>query len=188
MSDDHEERIREDWYYTYKAWDAADDKCSLERQNEITRLGAEGARLEREIERSERARELQEWIDRFLLNKKYALREIDGLDGSAVPVSDKTEWHQELDRINPRNPVAKLQVESLLAKVSTFKSAWIEAEKIRVAIESQVRSRYFDPIQLEQKHSAEQARNDCVRSSLQLVESSLNVLVSVCGVVQRIVR
>jgi hypothetical protein len=62
MSDDHEERIREDWYYTYKAWDAADDKRSLERQNEITRLGAEGARLEREIERSERARELQEWI------------------------------------------------------------------------------------------------------------------------------
>lgn len=39
MSDDYEERIRQDRYYTYKAWDTADDRRRLERQNEITRLG-----------------------------------------------------------------------------------------------------------------------------------------------------
>jgi hypothetical protein len=64
------------WYYTYKAWDAAGDRRRLERQNEITRLGVEGARLEKEIQRSERARRLQEWIDKFLLNKRHAQRSI----------------------------------------------------------------------------------------------------------------
>jgi hypothetical protein len=183
MNDDYEERVRQDWYYTYKTWDAADDRRRLERENETSRLGIEGTRLGRAIGRSERVRELQERIDRFLLNKKNALCQIDVFDASVVPVSDKIEWRQQLERIDARSPEAKLELESLLAKVRTFRSAWIEAEKFRTAIES----RHLDPLQAEQKRRGEKTRNDCLISSLKAMESSLNLLVTLCEAVQRYV-
>lgn len=189
MSDDYEERTREDWFYTYKAWDAAHDRRRAEREHEITRLGVEGARLGREIGRSERARELQEWIDRFLLNKKHELAHIEGLDASVVRVSAKTEWRQQLDRIDPRAPQAKLELEDLLRKVRTFKVAWIEAEKIRIAIESRhLESRLWDPTREEQRRRGEKVRRDYLESVVELIESSLKVLVSICEVISSLVR
>lgn len=47
VSDDYEERIREDWRYTYRAWDAADDRRRFEREQDSIRLGFESARLVR---------------------------------------------------------------------------------------------------------------------------------------------
>jgi hypothetical protein len=183
MSDDYEERIREDWYYTYKAWDAADDRRRLERQSEITRLGAEGARLEREIERSEQETELQEWIDRFLLNKKQALDRIDLISAVLVPLSHKTEWRQELDRIDPCHPEAKLELESLLAKVRTFKSASIERDKWGTQMEPLP---FLASLRDEKlKRKIEEARVSCLKSGLEPIESSLKLLVRLCEAVRR---
>jgi hypothetical protein len=100
MSHDHEERVL---HYICKATAPA---------NEIALMGAEGARLERDIEPSERAGELQEWIDRFLLEKEHALNSIDSISAFWVPLSRKTEWHQELDAIDPRDAQAKLELQS----------------------------------------------------------------------------
>ena len=203
MSDDYEERIREDWYYTYKAWDAADDRRRAEREHEITRLGVEGARLGRETYRSEGARQLQEPLDRFFLNKKHALNQIDGLDAlgaSPVPLSTKTWWLHQLEAIDPRNPKAKVELESLLGWIKAFKSCWIEADvraspvledPFRAASQKRRFNRYTLPLNLqalqdeEQKRGSEKVRNDYLKATLESIESSLKLLDTLCEAVQR---
>ena len=147
MSDDYEERISEYWDHVYKTWDAADNRRFLDQRHEITRLGIEGSMLGGEIERSERTRELQKGIDFYLHQKKFTLRQIENVDDGIDPISDKSDWSQQLDRIDPRRRQARLELENLANKVRAFKTAWIKAEETRIAIESQARRRYLHLVQ-----------------------------------------
>ena len=177
MSDDHEERGGADWYCT-KTFATPDEGCRLARQNRITCTVAEGARPEREVKRSERARELQGWIDGFLLNREHALNSIDSMSAYLVPPCHKTEWHQQLDQIDPRDAEAELQLENLLAKVRTLKSTAIEGEKWVLHLESKP---FPDsPRDEKLKRKIDEIRLSCLKSGLEVIESSLKLLVCLC--------
>ena len=181
MNEDHEEKGGADWYCT-KTFATPDEGCRLAGQNRITRTVAEGARPEREVKRSEPARELQGWIDGFLLNREHALNSIDSISAYLVPSSHKTEWHQQLDRIDPRDAEAKLQLENLLAKVRTLKSTAIEGEKWVIHLESQP---FPDsPRDEKLKRKIDEIRLSCLKSGLEVIESSLKLLVCLCESVQ----
>ena len=66
MSDEYEEKSSADRYYATKTCAIPDERRRLAPQNGITGAAAEGAWPEREVKRSERVRELQDWIDGFL--------------------------------------------------------------------------------------------------------------------------
>lgn len=100
-----------------------------------------------------------------------------------VPLTHKTEWRQQLDQIDPGNPEAKLELESLLAKVRTFKSASIEGDEWGIHMEPLP---FLDSLRDEKlKRKIEEARVSCLKSGLERIESSLKLLVSVCEAVQR---
>ena len=50
MNDDYEERVRQDWYYTYKTWDAADAR-SPEAKLELESLLATSADVQIGLDR-----------------------------------------------------------------------------------------------------------------------------------------
>ena len=75
------------------------------------------------------------------------LRQIENVDDGIDPISDKSDWSQQLDRIDPRRRQARLELENLANKVRAFKTAWIKAEETRIAIESQARRRYLHLVQ-----------------------------------------
>ena len=183
MNDDHEEKDGADWYCTKTfAFATPDEGYRLARQNRITCTAAEGARPEREVKRSERARELQGWIDGFLLSREHALNSIDSISAYLVPSSHKTEWHRQLDRIDPRDVEAKLQLENLLAKVRTLKSTAIEGEKLVIHLQSQP---FADsPRDEKLKRKIDEIRLSCLKSGLEVIESSLKLLVCLCESVQ----
>jgi hypothetical protein len=182
MSDDYEDRIREDWRYTYKVWDAADDQRRLEREHEITRHSAEGARLDREIERAKQAQRLKELSDTFQQKKKRLVDRLDRIDTSVVPISDKTEWRQELERIDVHAPAAKLELETLLEKVRIFKSTWPEVQQFRVSIEfPHLRGLLGEEL----KRKIQEAQEHTLKSVVSSIESSLEQLVSLCEEVKR---
>ena len=181
MNDDHEEKGGADWYST-KTFAIPDEGCCLAQQHRITWTAAEGARPEREVKWSEQARELQGWIDGFLLNREHALNGIDSISPYLVPSSHKTEWYQQLDRIDPRDAEAKLQLESLLAKVRTLKSTAIEGEKLVIHLQSQP---FADsPRDEKLKSKIDEIRLSCLKSGLEVIESSLKLLVCLCESVQ----
>ena len=182
MSDDYEEEGSSGWYYPSKACAIPDGRRRLAWQNGITCTAAEGAWPEREVQRNQQARELQDWIDEFLLNREHALNSIDSISTYLVPSRHKAEWHQELDRIDPRDAEAKLQLENLLAKVRTLKSAAIEGEKWVTHMESQV----FPDSQRDEtlKRKIDETRLSCLKSGLEVIESSLKLLVCLCESVQ----
>ena len=154
--------------------------------NEIALMGVEDTRPELNNERIEQAGELQEWIDGFLLNKEHALNSIDSIGAFWVPLNRKTEWHQELDAINPRDAEAKLDLESLVAKVRTLKSAATEGQKWGIHVESVP---LLDSVRdEEQKRKIDETRVYCLKSGLEEIESSLKLLVSLCEAVQRCVQ
>ena len=176
MNDDNEEKGGPDWYST-KTFAIPDEGCCLAQQNGVTCAASEGARPEREG-----ARELRGWIDGFLLNREHALNSIDSISAYLVPSSHKTEWHQQLGRIDPRDAEAKLQLENLLAKVRTLKSAAIEEEKWVIQLESQP---FPDsPRDEKLKRKIDEIRLSCLKSGLEVIESSLKLLVCLCKSVQ----
>jgi len=174
MSHDHEERALD---YTRKASAPA---------NEIALIGAEAAWLQPDMEPSEWAGELQEWIDRFLLNKEHALTSIDSISAFWVPLSRKTEWHQELDAIDPCDAEAKLELESLVAKVRTLRSAASEGQKWGLHMGSVP---FLDSVHDENlKRKIGETWLSCLKSGLEVIESFLKLLVSLCEAVQRCVQ
>ena len=179
MNDNYEEKGGADRYGT-KTF--AIPERRLGRQNRITCAAAESAQLERVVKRSEWDRELQCWIDGFILNREHALNTIDSISAYLVPSSHKTEWHQELDRIDPRDAEAKLQLENLLAKVRTLKSTAIEGEKWVIHLESQPFPN--SPRDEKLKRKIDEIRLSCLKSGLEVIESSLKLLVSLCESVQ----
>jgi len=181
MNDDHEEKGGADWYCT-KTFATPGKGYRLARPNRITCTATEGARAEREVMRSERARDLQGWIDGFLLNRENALSSIDSISAYLVPSNHKTEWRQQLDRIDPRDAEAKLQLENLLAKVRTLKSTAIEGEKWIIHPESKP---FPDsPRDEKLKRKIDEIRLSCLKSGLEVIESSLKLLVCLCESVQ----
>lgn len=178
MSDDYEEKGSADWYYPNKACAIPDERRRLARQNGVTCTAAEVASPEREVKQSERARELQDWIDGFLLSREHALNSIDSISAYLVPSRHKAEWHEELDRVDPRDAEAKVQLENLLAKVRTLKSAAIEGEKWVIHMESQP----FPDSQRDEKlkRKIDEIRLSCLKSGLEVIESSLKLLVCLC--------
>ena len=77
---------------------------------------------------------------------------------------------------------AKLQLENLLAKVRTLKSTAIEGEKWVIHLESQP---FPDsPRDEKLKRKIDEIRLSCLKSGLEVIESSLKLLVCLCESVQ----
>ncbi|HEX3494138.1 MAG TPA: hypothetical protein VHT48_01995 [Methylocella sp.] len=168
MGDDREERIRDDWYHTYKSWDAADDRRRVERENQITRLGLEGARLGREIERTEQASQLKKCIDDFQKYKQNTLLHIDGIEDDLWVSENKIEWRQRLETIDARLPGAERELKSVLENVMAFKrfrSSYDPGKRLR-DVRDMVKERLME-------------------SSLNLIESSLNLLIERCQAIRK---
>ncbi|MGH6843796.1 MAG: hypothetical protein ACRECU_03545 [Methylocella sp.] len=180
MGDDREERIRDDWYRTYKSWDHADDRRRVERENQITRLGLEGARLGREIERAEQASRLKERIADFLRYKKDALRNI---DGAWVAADKKSEWYRHLETIDARTQGAESELTNLLESVRAYGRAW-SSNGLQwpegPVFNHEPRSWAQDPWKRLEGLKVEVTFRESTKTGLNSLESSLNLLIERC--------